>query len=110
MPGEIAENVPVSDPNYRFYVQTYSLEVISAVKWRIEDLSHSKSHALLKNIFWFSTTCLKKTQEDLDTLLNNAFQKCCEIHNKFIDPVDVRKCCIQFSKIFLHFELVILGF
>jgi hypothetical protein len=60
----------------------------------------------LKDISLFSL--LKKTKSDPNTL-TEAFNKFCDLYNKFINHKDLKKEYIQFSKLLSHFESAMIG-
>jgi len=97
--GETTENNTLIDLKLQFKIKTYLIAINSAISC-IEDRFHSKSQELLKDISLFSVSLLKKTKSDPNTLPDNAFNKFCDLYNKFINHKDLKKEYIQFSKLF----------
>lgn len=108
LPGETAEDYTILDPKLQYKIKTYFIAIDSALTC-IEDRFHSKSRGLLKDISLFSVSVLRKTNSDPNTLPNDAFNKFCDLYNKFINHTDLKKEYIQFSKLFLQFESAMMG-
>lgn len=106
--GETTEDHTFIDPKLQFKIKTYLIAIDSAISC-IEDRFHSKSQELLKDISLFSVSVLKKTKSDPNTLPDDAFNKFCDLYNKFINHKDLKKEYIQFSKLFSHFESAMIG-
>lgn len=103
--GETTEDHTFIDPKFQYKIKTYLIAIDSAITC-IEDRFHSKSQELLKDISLFSVSVLKKTKSDPNTLPDDAFNTFCNLYDKFIDHIDLKKNILSFRNYFLTLNLL----